>query len=434
MSKPQTILAIDDDLGQLILAEEVFVADGYNVDTATSGQEALTILRSKNADVILLDIMMPGMDGYETCRQIKQIPGHRHTPVIVLTGRDDIEAIEKSFDSGAWDFTSKPLNWSVLKYRVKYALAASKAFASERQAARLSRIVDNSISEIMVFDVASKAILGANQSALKNLGYQEAELTQRAFTDVVRHQSVSEFNQSLEQLKENDHLKLKAMMTRKDGTEYPVEGVVVFSTDEKPNVYASILQDVTEQTKAEERLHYLAFHDELTGLANRRMLKERVTETLMESDKNGSLCAFFMLDLDGFKKINDTLGHTIGDKLLQEVAERLRSVLRETDIVYQKPPQDSPAVTTDVARFGGDEFIVYVSQFYDQSIPEKIAQRLLAALSMPYAIDQKRLSITASIGIAVYPSHGSSMESLMMSADSAMYLAKESGKNAFRIC
>ncbi|MFK8021591.1 MAG: diguanylate cyclase [Pseudomonadales bacterium] len=433
MTVHKKILAVDDDVGQLILAEEVFAAEGYQVITASSGEDALEKVRSHHPDVILLDLMMPVMDGYATCEAIKQIAEHQHTPIIVLTGRDDIEAIEKSFGSGAWDFTSKPLNWPVLRHRVRYALAASEAFASERNAARLSRIIENSVSEVIVFDVESKNIISANQSARDNLGYSLGVIKQARFTDIASDKERKALESRLSELQENSQIKIKCRLRRLDGTSYPVEGVIIYSADEKPFVFTSIFQDVTERDHAERKLHQLAFFDELTGLANRRMLKEHVQKSIEVASATNACCALYMLDLDGFKNVNDELGHSAGDELLQEVACRLNKLLRDEDLVCRLSNNTLTLATTEVARLGGDEFIIFLMGFNDCEVPKKIADRLLLDLAKPYSINSNNLSVTASIGVALYPEHGTTLELLMMHADSAMYSAKRQGKNKYAI-
>lgn len=427
----RTILAIDDDLGTLLLAEEAFAADGYEVVVAQSGAKALQLLADIKPDVILLDIMMPQMDGYETCAGIKKLPGFEHIPVIMLTGLDDIEAVEKSYESGAWDFTSKPINWAILKHRVRYALRASEAFASQQKAARLSRTIDNSHSEVVTFDVETGQIVSANASAVKNLGYPQEELLGHRFTEIASDSPELPLERHLAELKTKQQLNLTFIVQRKDGTSYPAEGIFLYSDDQEPHVCISVFQDVTEKERVEAELHRLAFYDDLTGLPNRRLLREHVKQALALAKRRKGRCAICILDLDGFKRINDTLGHTVGDMLLKEVSERLVSVVREYDYVSRNSEGGSEQAGAQLARLGGDEFMLLITDFNEDDVPAKVAARILKQISLPYNVRKTELNLTGSIGISVYPEDGDSLDALMMHADAAMYKAKLAGKNNY---
>jgi PAS domain S-box-containing protein len=425
-----SLLAVDDDPGMLLLAEAAFSEDGYRVLQAESGSAALRILAEHEVDVILLDILMPGMDGFETCRRIKEDPNSAGIPVIVLTGLEDMDAVDRAYGVGAWDFTAKPINWPILKHRVRYALRASEAFASERRAARLSRTIDNSHSEVITYDFASGAILSANRSALGNLGYNERELKGVPFFSVAHGLSGASLAVELEPLPDTGQLNLSLALLRSDGTRYPAEGIFLFSGDDQPHVVICILQDVSERRRVEEELHRLAHYDELTQLPNRRLLNEHVRGALSRAARNGSRCAICMLDLDGFKRVNDTLGHTAGDRLLQDVAERLTGVVRLYDCVSRDGSTDSPHLS-QLARLGGDEFFVLLTDFDDDGAPARIAMRILEQVALPYDISNTTLTITGSMGIALYPDDGDNLDQLMMRADTAMYRAKQNGKNTY---
>ena len=372
----QTILVIDDDPGILLLTEEVFVGQGYRVETAASGEEALERIHGIVPDVILLDILMPGIDGYEVCSRIKQIPGHENTPVVMLTGLDDVEAVDRAYEHGAWDFTSKPINWPILIHRVRYALRASNAFAHQQKSARLSRAIDSSPSEVVLLNAESMTIESANTSALENLGYGSEELRGQRFSQLAVDVVGGGLQEQLKKLDENQQINLSFTMQRKDGTSYPAEGIVLYSTEEKPHVYIGIFQDITERRKVEEELHRLAFYDDLTGLPNRRLLQEHVTQALAVAERRNTRCAICLLDLDGFKTINDTLGHSVGDLLLKEVSHRLCSVVRQHDLVSLDSTHNLDSTGPQIARLGGDEFLLLITDFEDIDVPAKVANRV----------------------------------------------------------
>jgi diguanylate cyclase (GGDEF)-like protein/PAS domain S-box-containing protein len=425
-----TILAVDDEPGIRLLAEAAFGRDGYRVLLASSGDEALALLDTHRPDVILLDILMPGIDGFETCRRIKASPEHRNVPVIVLTGLDDVEAIERAYECGAWDFSSKPINWQILKHRVRYALRASEAFAAERRSSRLSRTIDRSHSEVMTYDAASGIVLSANESARENLGYEERAIIGLPFFSVAHGAAGRTLSSELEDLPAQGQKHLSVILLRRDGTRYPAEGNFLYASDEQPHVVICILQDMSERRRVEAELHRLAHYDDLTKLPNRRMLHEHVRIALARAARSESRCAICMLDLDGFKRVNDTLGHTAGDRLLQEVAERLTGVVRLYDCVARDVAPEGPQLA-QLARLGGDEFFVLLTDFTDEADAAKVARRILDEVALPYEVGDAFLTITGSMGIALYPDDGESLDKLMMRADSAMYRAKQNGKDAY---
>ena len=180
---------------------------------------------------------------------------------------------------------------------------------------------------------------------------------------------------------------------------------------------STIARDITERKRADERIRYLALHDALTGLPNRTLFRERVTSGIARARRNGHQLAVLFIDLDNFKEVNDTLGHHIGDRLLQVTASRLQRCLREGD---------------GVARLGGDEFVVdlpIISRNHEAAV---IAEKILEVLRAPFMLDDYALQVSASIGISLYPNDGDDVETLMHTADSAMYLAKKQGRNNFK--
>ena len=429
----QTLLAVDDDPGLRLLAEAAFRAEGLQVALAATGEEALEVLSGPGAQpsVILLDILMPGIDGFETCRRIRDLPGHGNTPIVMLTGIDDVSAVERAYEAGAWDFTSKPINWPILKYRVRYALRASLAFESERRAARLSRTIDNSHSEVITFDAELGSVISANNSALDNLGYRESELVGQPFYSIAHGVGGRRLQEQLAALREVGQLNTSLALLRRDGTRYPADGVFLYSQEEEPSVVIGILQDTTERQRIEAELHRLAHYDELTQLPNRRLLDEHVRHALGRAARGGTRCAICMLDLDGFKRVNDTLGHSAGDLLLREVATRLSAVVRQHDCVSREPPLTPDARCGQLARLGGDEFFLLLTEFTDESAAARVAQRVLEQVARPYDISDTTLTVTASIGIALFPEDGTTLDRLMMHADAAMYRAKHNGKNTY---
>lgn len=429
---PKNILVVDDDPAVLMLAEEAFVAHDMRVFTVSSGKEALEKISDIVPDLILLDIMMPGLDGFETCAAIREIPGFANTPIVMLTGRDDVEAVDRAYEAGAWDFTSKPINWPILRHRIRYSLSASEAFSSQRRAASLSKTLDKSSNEIIVFDSNCHLISSVNASASSNLGYHSTTLEQLRFSEIVADFSEADLEEELEKLETQQQITLNLHLRRCDGSVYPVEGIILSNTEEQPQTFICIFQDITERKKTEKRLHQLAYYDDLTGLPNRRLFESHVHKAISKARRANEACAVCIIDLDGFKSVNDAFGHAQGDVLLKQVTNRLSSQVRESDSVARLTADLSDEnAHLELARLGGDEFLILLTDFDNSVVPARVADRLLGSIFQPYNLDGQELNITASMGIALYPEDGDCLDVLMQRAHHAMYSAKKMGKNNY---
>jgi len=206
---------------------------------------------------------------------------------------------------------------------------------------------------------------------------------------------------------------------RKDGSLYSVDETITPLLDEQGLIthFIALQQDITLRSREQEQDHYLAYHDLLTGLPNRAQFQELLKQAMLHATHADEMLAVMFLDLDKFKPVNDTFGHDIGDRLLQAVAERLQAALRRSDTV---------------ARIGGDEFAVLSQGLPGMEVPITLASKLVSVIRQPFIIDDHKLSIGVSVGIAIYPVDGSTLEDLMKRADQAMYAAKQAGGSTYR--
>ena len=220
-------------------------------------------------------------------------------------------------------------------------------------------------------------------------------------------------------LTEQDDNELASQALQSGAQDYLVKGHIDRSTLERSIRYAIERNRLLEQLEESKRLErHLAYHDALTILPNRHLLHDRLQQALAQSKRSGKLAALLFLDLDGFKRINDTLGHGIGDLLLKSVAKRLKTTVRQVDTV---------------ARLGGDEFTIVLLEINHAQDAKNVAQKILKVISRPYKIEEHELFVTASVGISIYPDDGSDIESLIRKADIAMYRAKGQGKNNYQV-
>lgn len=426
-------MVVDDDQSVQLLATEVFRGANFDLHICKNGQDALDSIHRIKPDIILLDIMMPGIDGFETCQKIKEIPLYKNTPIIMLTGIDDVDAVEYAYSLGAWDFTPKPINWPILVNRVRYALRAFKAFEGERRAGQLSRTLDNSSNEILMFNPASMEILTVNKSGRLNLKYKEQDLLTLSFLDLIESSLREDFKVQIGSMADNQQVAISTELLRSDGSTYPVEGNLLVAAGESPTSYIAIFQDVTERKKNEAELYRLAFYDELTGLPNRRLFGEMVYRSLELAKRRKSFCSVSILDLDGFKLINDSFGHATGDELLIQISDRLQSTVRGYDTVSRWGQNTDEASYVELARFGGDEFLLLLTDFNDIAMINSIAERILGDVAKPYKIQGHEIILTGSLGIASFPHDGDNIDLLLKRADAAMYEAKRSGKNNYKL-
>jgi diguanylate cyclase (GGDEF)-like protein/PAS domain S-box-containing protein len=220
-------------------------------------------------------------------------------------------------------------------------------------------------------------------------------------------------------------------IVRKDGKTRWVNEVIRNLCDESgmPSRVEGAIYDITDRKLAQEKIVHMAFHDDLTGLPNRHLLKDRLNQAIKAAKHYDRFVATLFLDVDNFKRINDTLGHDSGDMLLRSIAERLQDYIRKSDTIA-RAPNDERAST--VARLGGDEFTVLLSEINTIQNAAKVAQRILDIIGQPFIIDNHEVFITTSIGISVYPHDGVDAETLLKNADTAMYYAKDQGKNNFQ--
>jgi len=295
------ILIVDDQEANVQLLEQMLGEAGYlNITSTMDPHSVCTLHRDNRYDLILLDLQMPGMDGFQVMEGLKEIEADGYLPVLVMTAQPGHRL--HALDAGAKDFISKPFELMEAKARIHNMLEV-------------------------------------------RLLYKQLE----------------EYSRALESL---------------------------------------------------------AMHDALTGLPNRRLLMDRLSSSIAHARRNKSTMAVMYLDLDGFKEINDTLGHDAGDLLLKMVADRLTAAVRQEDTV---------------ARMGGDEFVIGLWELNHAEGVAKLVTKVIQGVSQPYRIQDREVRVTASVGVGIYPLHGDAVETLMKSADLALFEAKRTGKNVYRI-
>lgn len=438
LNEGETILIVDDNPINLGVVVENLEQHGYNVLVALGGEEALRRAAFAGPDLILLDVMMPGLDGFETCRRLRSDPVTYDIPVVFMTALDDIRDKIAAFDAGAVDYVAKPFQIEEVLARVGTHLAlraAKRRLALQNEALeqeivarrrtevelgrseeRYRRLFETAGDGILLIDPTTLRMIDANSRFLELFGKPR---------DAVRDKSLGELpwlsdatGQAVRKLRPGESLQLPdCEIANADGTSLNLD-ISASACEAQEGVLVQLnLRDISERKKADAQIRYLALHDSLTGLANRTMFYERLSVEMASARRRTAKVALLALDLDHFKQVNDSLGHLMGDQLLEEAAQRIVTCLREGDLA---------------ARLGGDEFAVALSEVPGREQAEEVAARILSTLHQPFELGGNLAHVSASIGVALFPEDGDSPATLMRSADTAMYGAKKSGRNLYR--
>jgi predicted signal transduction protein with EAL and GGDEF domain/CheY-like chemotaxis protein len=435
------VLLVDDDEVNLLLTGIALRERGFDIVEAASGERALELLAECMPDVIVLDAIMPGLDGFDTCRALRLLPGLEHAPVLMLTGLDDDASIDRAYEAGATDFFVKAAQWSLLAGRLRYLLRSARTRCElERRKSELARAQDLARMGSFEWRRHERRGLVLSVEALRVCGFGSHEkVSLRRLLRMVPTDERGALLRTLHAcLRQSTVVALDVPLVLRDGRQrvVRVEAEPEFSEHGLGTGFAGIVQDVTDRRQAEDKIRHLANFDSLTGLPNRRQLIWRAERALEAARRLQHQSALLLIDLDRFKNINDTLGHGAGDDLLVEVARRLRACVRHSDQLMEGAGGDaagggrSHRALEAVGRLGGDEFVALLPEVAEEHDAERVARRMLESLRDPIYLGGQECFITASVGVALYPRDGQSVVDLLRNADVAMYSVKAQGKNA----
>ncbi len=431
-------LVIDDDAVVRMFVREALEVSGLQVmDTETSAR-GLELFAAHRPDIVIMDVMMPGMDGYTTCSKIRGMVGGSRIPILMMTSLDDAHSITKAYEQGATDFITKPLNPTILAQRVRYMLRSSRTLdALLRSETRLG--LAQRIAKIGNWEWRPDTNqFSASTELCRLMGARPQDFggTLEAFLQVVHPEDRTPVREAiLRILSERVPCDVDHRIVLPTGADFTVhlQAEAVFDDQLKALSIVGTAQDISERKRSEREIHRLAYFDSLTGLPNRVLFKDRVAQAALHAKRYATTLAVLFLDLDRFKVINDTLGHNVGDILLKQVAERLADSVRHSDTVCRSVERGQVGESVhELARLGGDEFTVLLTNLRDVQDAGKVARRILDALAEPFSIDGREIFVTVSVGIAICPHDGESVDTLLKNSDAAMYHAKEQGRNNYQ--
>ncbi|HTD06315.1 EAL domain-containing protein [Undibacterium sp.] len=415
------VLIVDDDAMTRMLVSEALEPEGFEIEEAASGAEGIEIFERTHPDIVLLDVSMPGMNGFECCERIRRLPNGERVPIVVLTGNDDDDSITRAFDAGATDFVSKPMRWKLLGHRVRYLLRASDAL-EDLARSQASLVYAQELAHVGNWEYRAGSIDGYWSPELYRILGLDAELDSASFDSLIRRIPEDERPQLIHSFMslrtEGTGYEMEHRVTRPDGGERIVcQQAEALQESGRTVLLRGTLQDITERKANEARIEYLANHDALTDLPNRNLLNDRIGQAIAQVRRTDQCLAVLVLDLDRFKLINDSYGHPVGDALLKAVAVRLKAAVREGDTV---------------ARLGGDEFVIILTGLADTETAKGVVQKVLTMFVSPFVLNSHELHVTTSIGVSVFPEDGTSGDMLLKTADAALYSAKDKGRNGYQ--
>jgi diguanylate cyclase (GGDEF)-like protein len=421
------VLVADDDPVMRLLMRQMLTQVGLDVIEAEDGVQALASYKHSGPDLVMLDVDMPALDGFAVCREIRRQEVGGTVPIIMVTGDDELEAVTRAYEVGATDFISKPINWPILGHRALYVLRASDAIARLRIADAHNRAVLAAIPDTFFRLNREGFYLDYEQGHDASAGFSLSDCVGNHIGDVLPSEIAARLLDKAHAVLATQHIgSVDYTLTHENSTRHFEARLVATGADE----VLGLVRDISERKRTEEQIRRLAYCDSLTGIPNRQAFLETLERELLRSKEHDKKFAVLFMDLDAFKRINDTLGHDVGDHLLKVVSERLRETIRPSDLVLRAEHEfEASFGGSNLARLGGDEFTILIPDLERVEDALNVAHRVKEAMRRPFMIEGHEIFVTASIGISLYPEDGEDCNSLLKYADTAMYHAKNCGKN-----
>ncbi len=421
-----TILVVDDDAAKHLAIKAILEPLGPTVIAVESGEAALRAVMTQTFAAILMDVQMPNMDGYETARFIRMRKESEYTPIIFITAHAKDEAqIPLAYANGAADFIFAPLDAGILRAKVSVFvglfLKSQDLEQSLSDVTMLSEAHTRTVLEYVadgIVTVSDDGVIESfNRAASHLFGYREQDAIGQSFSIMLAPEyrgfdSHEGARQHILLQQQRTGRAAELMGCRRDGSTFPMELDLSDVRVGARHLHIGCIRDISERQSSKERLRYQALHDALTDLPNRVLFGDRVNQAIRAAARAHEPLALLVMDLDDFKQVNDTLGHQYGDALLKLVADRLVGCLRDADTV---------------ARLGGDEFGILPSGLVDLAGAVAVAWKIEQALEAPFLVKGHSIDVRSSIGIALHPEHGDTIDDLLRRADLAMYDAKLGG-------
>ncbi|HET7831480.1 MAG TPA: diguanylate cyclase [Gallionella sp.] len=440
------ILIVDDDSGALTLLRNILTAAGYTVRPFNNGELALRSAAAEAPELVLLDIRMPVMDGFEVCRKLKENPALTEIPVIFISSATDIEDKVKGFQAGGIDYITKPFQTEEVIARVNTHVSLSRSRQQMQRAEEALRKSEESLKMAQAiahvghweWDMHSGQSAWSDETyRILGLDPQAQQPSHDAFIQAIHPDDRTTVSSHINRVLEGGEFDVEYRITLPNGSvrnvhsrgrvvclgggrEARILGTIQVSPEPGQVEMLGVIQDVTERKELELKLEQQASTDPLTGCANRRRFMEMADQEFTRTRRYGGAMSFLMFDLDHFKETNDKYGHLVGDAVLRKLTEVCRGILREVDVI---------------GRIGGDEFGIVLPETGGKQAVE-VAERLCqaAAIADVPVENDRPLHFTISIGVASLLPDDSNFAQLIGRGDAALYEAKNSGRNKVSAC
>jgi len=418
------VLVVDDDEVARMLIRGALEHEGFEADEASDGREAISAFLTGRPDAVILDVVMPNMDGFEACAALRRIPSAADVPILILTGKDDVDSVQKAFDLGATDFATKPINWLLLAHRVRYMVRAARV-VSDLKRSEARRTTAEKVAQIgnWEWDAARRKLHWSEEvHRIMGTSAETFEPTMEAALRIVPSEDAQRILEAFEKpLRRGESVAMEYRILRPDGIRWVrTLAELISSGDGRPLLVAGTMRDVTEERAALAGESFLERFDQLTRLPNRTLLRDWLAAAHAVAVKEGRPISLFLLHLDGLQKVSDALGSMMGDQLLRLMAERLLAVM---GCATDSRREDTLARPRIVSRIGGSEFLLAAIGI-DAVEADRIGRDLGKALATPLVWDGQEVVVSGCFGFSFHADGGSGPSALLRSADEALGRAR----------
>ncbi len=438
-NKLKALLA-DDDAGIRLTLCALLQQKGYVVTTVENGVQAVDALSNDEFSIVLLDIRMPEMDGFEACKSIREMEYGKTVPILMLTGQDDTDSIKKAFEVGATDFVAKPINFLLMGFRIDYIVRASNVAEelrkSQQQSIHAQRIANlgyiewNQAQEIFHFSQGIREILMLpEQAAFSHFDH---------FLDCVHPDDKARVGSSIcQSLLKGDALNLEHRVVRADGSVRFVLQISEYRPDLKTQGRMLVtLQDITDRIDTEKRMHALAYYDDLTGLPNRSLLIQHLDRILKSALRYQTTTAVIVFGVDKFDKVVESLDHESAENLIKMIAERVKNSCRESDLLSRQPSgyhgEEDINYQQLTAKLRNDEYVIVLSEISSLQAASVFLQRLMEQFKKAFQLKDMDVHVTTTAGISLAPLDGKSTNQLIKFAEIAKGSVNRESSGGFK--